>query len=215
MVDMDNYYGKYVVGLPTSSEEAAKLMNADNVIGDIYKIKCEMKDGQHRAVVINRFGDSPCYFKPTLSRELALNEAKGFITYAILTIVGFTTSDTGENYWAEFALISYPKFNQETFSIFIKEVSKAIKSDKRVEVDLTKDQLDLVIKNNGHFVPTTIHPKPKKKRGQVILKSRVKLTDKMVEQGRKKNPGCYVLGWVFLLAVVALFVLLVKTIFNL
>lgn len=212
---MDTYFGTYTIGKPTTEEEAGRLLGADNIIGDIYKIVTEMKDGKHVAKVLNRFGNTPCQFNEEVSKQLSLNEAKGFRNYAILTCVGFTQNEQEGEHWAEFAVISFPESEIETWSVFVDEVSKAVKNDRRPEVDLSLDDVLNVISQKGHFVPTSQHPKIEKKRGRIILKSRVKLTDKMIEQGRNKNPGCYVLGWVFLLAAVALIVFLIKRIFNL
>lgn len=212
---MDTYFGTYAIGKPTTKEEAGRLLGADNIIGDIYKIVTEMNDGKHVAKVLNRFGNTPCKFDEEISKQLSLNEAKGFRSYVILTCVGFTQREGEGEHWAEFAIISFPDSEIDTWSVFVDEVSKAIKNDKRPEIDLSLEDVQNIIDRKGHFVPTTQHPKIEKKRGRIILKSRVKFTDKMIEHGRNKNPGCYILGWVFLLAVVALIVFLIKRIFNL
>lgn len=218
---MDNYFGKYVRGFAVNSEQAAKLMNADNIIGDIYKVKCEMVNGKHRAVVLNRFGETPVFFDSETSREIAINQAKGFLTYAILTLVGFTTKhseeeeDSSENYWAEFAVISFPDLEKEAFTRFVEIISKSVKKNRRPEVALSEEDIKKVISSNGDFLPVATHPKPEKVKGQVLMKSRVSLTEMMVEEGRKKNPGCYIFGWLFLLVFVALFILLIKTILGL
>ena len=212
---LDNYFGTYAIGKPTTKEEAGRLLGADNIIGDIYKIVTDMKDGKHLARVVNRFGNTPCYFNNEFSKQLSLNEAKGFRNYAILTCVGFTQNEKEGEHWAEFAIISFPENEIRTWSVFVDEVSKEVKKDRRPEVDLSIEDVQTVIQNKGHFLPTSQHPKIEKKRGQIILKSRVKLTDMMIEQGRKKNPGCYIVGWMFLLGTVALIVLMIKNIFNL
>ena len=36
------------------------------------------------------------------------------------------------------------------------------------------------------------------------MKSRRKMSEKLIEQGRKGNKGCYAVSWLFLLALVAL-----------
>ena len=174
-----------------------------------------MKDGKHLARVVNRFGNTPCYFNKEVSKQLSLNEAKGFRNYAILTCVGFTQNKKEGEHWAEFAIISFPEIEIKTWSVFVDEVSKAVKKDRRPEVHLSLTDVQNIINNKGCFVPAAQHPKIEKKRGQIILKSRVKLTDRLIEQWRKKNPGCYIVGWMFLLGTVALIVLMIKNIFNL
>ena len=211
---MDNYYGTYAIGKATSKEEAGKLLGADNVIGDVYKVETRLTDGKHVARVINRFGNSPVEFSEGISREIALCETKGFVTYAILTCVGFTQIKNDGEYWAEFIIISFPKKDLDIFSVYVDNLSKEVKDYKRPEVDLKAEEVEEIIKNKGDYISLTQHSKIDKIKGQVILKSRVKLSEKLIEQGRKKNPGCYIFGWLFLLVVIALIILIVKAIFK-
>lgn len=206
---MDNYYAKYVIGTTTSKEEAGKLLGADNIIGDVYKVVTKLNESDHIAKVVNRFGDSPIKFDYCVSKEIALNEAKGFQTYAILTTVGFLQKEGEGDYFAEFIIISFPKSELNIFSVYVDEISSAVKKHQRPEVDLRASEVEEIIINKGHFISKKSHPRLEKKKGQVILKSQVRLSDKLVEQGRKKNPGCYIFGWLFLLATVALVVLLI------
>ena len=211
---MDTYYATYAIAKPTSKEEAGRLLGADNIIGDVYKVVTKIKGGSHEAKVVNRFGNTPAVFDADVSRQLALNDAKGFKTYAVLTCVGFTQTEGDGDYWAEFAVVSFPESELETFSVYVDEVSQAVKNNKRPEVDLAADEVQQIIENRGHFISNTTHPKLEKKKGQVILKSQVKLSDKLVEQGRKKNPGCYIFGWLFLLAFIALIVMVIMKVIG-
>lgn len=43
------------------------------------------------------------------------------------------------------------------------------------------------------------------------MKGRRKMSEKLIEQGRKGNKGCYIVSWIFILAVVALALLGLKT----
>ena len=210
----EDYLGKYVIAKPTSKEEAGKLLGSDNIIGDVYKVVNALEGTTHTSKVLNRFKDSPAFFDEDISRELSLNEAKGMITYAILTCVGFTQIGNDGDYWAEFIVISFPKKDIDIFSVYIDEVSKAIKNNKRPKVDLSQAEIKEVINNEGKYISSSKHPQIEKKKGQVVLKSRVKLTDKMVEEGRKRNPGCFIFGWLFLLLFVTFLVFVSMKIFN-
>lgn len=211
---MDNYFGKYAIATPASKEEAAKLLNSDNVIGDIYDVICTQEDG-HRAYVLNRFNDKPAYFNKDDSRTLAVNEAAGMVSKAILTLVGFTEGAGNEtNYWAQFALISYPKSKEEIYKNYVAKVSDSIKHDRRPEVALSAAEVRELEDANGHWRSDKVVPLPEKKKGTAFIKTHVSLSDKMVEEGRKNNPGCYIFGWAGLLAVVGLFVLLIAKIIG-
>lgn len=212
---MDNYFGTYAIATPSSKDEAAKLINSDNVIGDIYDVVCETVDGQHRAYVLNRFNDKPCYFKKELSRTLAVNEASGLETKAFLTLVGFTEGVNEEtNYWAQFAIISYPKAKVEIYKKFCEVISDSLKHNRRPDVDLNAKEVETLEAANGDWRPDKVVPLPEKKKGTAFIKTRVSLTDQMVEQGRKNNPGCYIFGWGFMLLIIALFVFLTAKVFG-
>lgn len=211
---MDNYFATYTIATPSLKEEAGKLLGADNIIGDIYKVTTKIQGTRHVAKAVNRFSDSPVQFNEEISKKLSLNEAKDMITYAILTCVGFTQKGNDGNYWAEFILVSFLKKEIETFSVYVDELSKAIKNNKRPKVDLSSNEVEQIIINKGKYISSSKEPQIEKKNGQVILKSRVKLSDTLIEQGRKKNPGCYIFGWVFLLGFIALLIYILKTIFN-
>ncbi len=211
---MENYYATYTIATPTSKEEAGKLLSADNIIGDVYKVVTEISGTKHEAKAVNRFGDSPVQFNQEVSKELSLNEIKGMMTYAILTCVGFIQEEKDGNYWAEFIVISFPKNQLNIFVNYVDEISKAIKKNRRPNVNLSQSEITEVINNNGKYISSSKQPQIKKAKGQVILKSRVRLTDSLVEQGRKKNPGCYIFGWLFLLGFIALLIFIVKSNFN-
>ena len=60
-------------------------------------------------------------------------------------------------------------------------------------------------------MPTERVDLPAREKGTVILKSRQKVSEKLIEQGRQKNIGCYIVSWLFLLGVVALLVFGLKS----
>ena len=74
----------------------------------------------------------------------------------------------------------------------------------RPEVDLGEQGVKQILESNGTWSPAKTVPLPTKKPGTVIMKGRRKMSEKLIEQGRKGNKGCYVVSWVFILAVVAL-----------
>ena len=58
-------------------------------------------------------------------------------------------------------------------------------------------------------MPSQTVPLPKSEKGTAYLKQRRKLSERMIDKGRAGNKGCYVVSWVFLLALVTLVVFLV------
>ena len=66
----------------------------------------------------------------------------------------------------------------------------------RPEVDLGEQGVKQILESNGTWSPAKTVPLPTKKPGTVIMKGRRKMSEKLIEQGRKGNKGCYVVSWV-------------------
>ena len=56
--------------------------------------------------------------------------------------------------------------------------------------------------SDANWIPTDTVPLPKKKNGMAVLKDHQSISEKMIEQGRAKNVGCYVISWMFIIIVV-------------
>lgn len=212
---MNNYYGKYKIAYPFDSNSAAKLISADNIIGDIYKVTIDRKDDSHLAYVTNRFKQTPAYFDEETSRELAIAKAKDMNIYAILSIVGFSESENKSQYWAEFAIIGFPKSKKDCFDSFVLNLASSIKNGKRLNIELSDNDFEKVLKTNGDYLPTTKFPFPDKRQGTVFLKKSISLKEKLIEQARNKNIGCSIVGWIFLLLIITGLLYLGKLIIGL
>ena len=205
---MDNFFAKYARATAQNKEQAAKLLNSDNIIGDCYELKTKIVEGEHKAIALNRFGDSPAFFDEDIAREIDLCKAKGLKTVAYLSLIGFTETNSEakeakpSNYWADFLIIGYSPAYKDEFETFLNNVSKALSNGKRPDLSINQEEFDKIVDSKGKWFPTKTISAPKKEKGTVILRSRMTARDKVIEQGRNKNIGCYILSWVFLLAVV-------------
>ena len=203
---MSKKFGTYAKALPFDKYCAAKLISADNVVGDIYTVDVKTEGLHHQAFVTNRFGHSPAYFDGDISRQISVSKAQGNRIFAILTLVGFTESDNVSNYWAEFAIIALPSTNKQIYDKFLLRISDSIKEGKRLRVDLTDQDFNKIIDSKGSYIPTSTIPLPEKQGGTVFLKTSMSFRERMIEQARKKNIGCFIGGWAFLLiCITALF----------
>lgn len=207
---MENYFGRYVRFEVPVKKDAGVLLGADNMVGDIYDIQCEIADGAHTAFLVNRFGQKPGCFEPDVSREVSLMQAKGLVCKAILSFVAFTDHPGEGHYWGEVALICYNPAYEAAFLKFITTVSRRMGDGIRTKVDFGSDGVEHIIASDGEWVPAQTIPMPDKDKGMAIMKSRRKISDKLIEQGRRGNKGCYVISWAFLLAVVALAIFGIK-----
>lgn len=212
---IDNFYGKYVIAQAISTNAGGELLSADNVIGDVYDIRCEIENGEYKAYTQNRFGKSPCCFNSDVSRETYLLKNKGYRLFAILTLVGFTYSDNQKesNYWGEFAIICFNKVDSEIFLPFIDAFTKEIDKGNRPTLDLSKENYKQ-IKEGDYSVLSNRVSLPKKNKGTVFMKTHRKISEKLIELGREKNFGCYIVSICFLFVLVFVIILLLKVVIG-
>lgn len=212
--EMADYFGKYLRFYTVSKKEAGLLLSADNMIGDVDRIDLRMEEGKHVAWLVNRFDKEIGYFDAHDSRELALVKANGAELRAILAFVAFTESADDGQYWGEAAVIGVDPMDSGSFETFVGNVSDKMASGVRIQVDLGKDGVRNVVDSNGNWLPKQIVPLPENEKGTAILKKQRRVTDRLIEQGRAGNKGCYIASWALMLATVALIVYAIVAVFN-
>ncbi len=207
----DQFFGTYYSFYTASKKDAAILLGADNLVGDTYDIVFKNKDNKTTAWLLNRFSQEIGYFNQEESRQLSLLQAKDWKIKAVLSFVAFSESPQPGYYWGECAILSWQKSIDEPMAVFLGKISKRIGEGIRPNLEIGKQGVQHIIESGGNWQPTTTIPLPAKKPGTVIMKSHLKLSEKVIEQGRKGNKGCYVISWLFLLALVALVVIFGKS----
>lgn len=212
---MEDFIAIYVKGVAKNKEQAAKLLNSDNIIGDLYEVKTELVEAYHKAFPINKFGESPVLFDKETSRSIDLMKAKGLNIVAFLSTVGFTETNAKEkqaklsNYWGEFLIIGYNNLYKRELEEFFKKISENLANGKRPDLNINKEEFRKIIRSKGEYFPKKIISVPKKIKGTVYLRTRKTIRDKVIEQGRKKNIGCYIISWVFLLSLVTVLIYII------
>lgn len=208
---MPKYFGEYVNFETVSKKEAGLLIGADNMVGDIYNINVELEDGVHKAWLDNRFDQRLGFLDAKTSRQISLLLADGMVCKAILSFVAFSSNSEEGRYWGQVALICYNPAYESAFSTFIKGVSEKIANDVRPKIDFDSEVVEKIIESEGTWMPKQTMPLPEANKHMSIIKRRRGVTDRLIEQGRAGNKGCYVISWIFLLAVVALIVFAAKS----
>ena len=233
---MNNYFGTYQTFHTTAKDQEALLMSADNLIGDCYDIQIELDNGVHHAWLVNRFDQRVGCFDPDFSRKLSLLSANGLTLKALLSLVLYTEDrseggkkeKTPENqnisnvkqpdvsretsgYWGEMAVICFSQANSAVFENFLRGISGKLQEGVRPRIDFDSTGFDRIIESNGTWLPEQNAAKFSTKKGTVIMKSHRTLSDKLIEQGRQGNKGCYAISWGFIAVVVLLIILLVKS----
>ena len=200
----ERYFGTYARFDTKSKKDAAALLGADNLVGDTFDIEFHTEGGASIAWMKNRFGALIGFFDPAFSRQLSILEARGWKLQAILSFVAFTDRPEPGHYWGQAALIGFDPSLEQAFDPFVSAVSKRLMEGIQPEIDLGEQGVDQIVESQGAWQPKKTVPLPKKENGTVIMKSRRKFSEKLIEQGRKGNKGCYAVSWIFLLLLVAL-----------
>lgn len=208
---MRNYFGEYTEFEVTSKGDSGTLLGADNMVGDVYSIVLEMNDGVYKAWLESRFSQRVGYLDASMSRRLGLMAADGMVEKAILSFVAFSDNPGEGRYWGGVAVICYNPAYSDEFERFIAGVAKKIGDDVRPRIDFDAEASDKIIQSKGEWLPAQTISLPEKSKGMAIIKRRRGVTDRLIEQGRAGNKGCYVASWIVLLAVVALIVFGLKS----
>ncbi len=200
---MDQYFGTYQTFETVSKKDAAVLLGADNLVGDRYTIEIELDGDAHKAWLISRFDQRIGFFDGNFSRRLSILKANGLELTAILSFVAYTDMPEPGHYWGEMAVIAYNPAHKEAFERFITTVCTRMFDNVRTRVNFDAEGVERIISSGGSWVPEQTVPMPSKKKGTVIMKSKRSVSEKLIEQGRKGNKGCYVVSWAFIIALVA------------
>lgn len=200
---MDQYFGTYQTFETVSKKDAAVLLGADNLVGDRYTIEIELDSDVHKAWLVSRFDQRIGFFDGNFSRRLSILKANGLELTAILSFVAYTDMPEPGHYWGEMAVIAYNPAHKEAFERFITTVCTRMFDNVRTRVNFDAEGVERIISSDGSWVPEQTVPMPSKKKGTVIMKSKRSVSEKLIEQGRKGNKGCYVVSWAFIIALVA------------
>lgn len=197
------YFGTYATFNTVSKKDAAQLTGPDNLVGDAFALSIENTDGVLTAWLINKFGARIGFLDEATSRQINRCRARSWTLRAYLSFVAFTDNPDPGYYWGQVAIIcNDPRFDAAV-NAFAERVAALLVDGVRPNVDLGMQGIDAILENDGAWMTESRVPYPEKKHGTVILKSRRKLSEKMIEQGRRGNKGCYVIGWAFTILVVA------------
>lgn len=205
------YFGSYARFDTKTKREAAILLGADNLVGDVFDIVFERENGISVAWMKNRFGALIGFFDEDLTHQLSVLSARGWKLQALLSFVAYTDDPAPGFYWGQAAIICYDTEVEQAFDIFVEGVSKRLADGTRPAIDLGEQGVNQVVEHKGAWQPKKTLSLPQEQDRTVIMKSQQKMSEKLIEQSRKGNKGCYVASWAFLLVLVALIIFGLKS----
>ena len=199
---MDQSYLGFYARFDTPSKEVGSLlMGADNLVGNDYTVEFRTEDGRVVAWLLNKFGAEVGFLDVDGSRKLQLANAREQKIRALLSFVAYSDEPDPGHYWGEMAVFCYSPSCETEMNAFIDRIAAKLAEGVRPAIDLGSLAVRKVMEEPG-WIPSETVPLPKKERGMAILKDHQSMSEKMIEQGRAKNKGCYAVSWVFIIIVV-------------
>lgn len=199
----DRYFGTYHRFKTASKDAGGALMSADNLVGGTFAIEFDHDDTGQVAWLVNPFGKRVGFFDGAFSRTLQVYAARGFALTAVLSYVAFRNAPSPGEYFGECAVMAYDPADAAAFERFADAVAARMADGTRTKVDLGPEAAERVASSGGAWLPKQTVPMPQAESGVVVMKARQSALDKVVEQGRAGNKGCYAASVLIMAVVVA------------
>lgn len=196
------YEGYYARFAALSKDDAAIIVGADTIVGDEFEVFFQVEDGISIAYLKNKFDATIGKFDRDVSRKLQLAEAGERVVRAYLSFVAYSEEPEPGQYWGEVAIITFNPIDEEVFEPYLEGISEKLAAGVRPNIDLTGAEVARLYNNEG-WLPTATVPKPTMEKGSAVVKDHRTLSEGVVEQGRKGNPGCYAVSTVLNLLMIA------------
>lgn len=197
------YSGFYARFEAPSKKIGGILTGADTLVGDEFEILFKVEDGATRAWAKNRFGAEVGFFDADATRKMQLANARGMQMRALLSFVAYSDSPDPGIYWGEMAIICYEDDGSDMFPSFVSSVAAKLCEGVRTDINLGSQDI-AKLQSDHDWLPKGTIFLPETSKGSAILKSKRLFSEKVVEQGRRGNIGCYIASFIILAAAVAL-----------
>lgn len=196
-----SYLGFYARFDTVSKNEGALLMNADNIVGNDYSVFFKTEDNKVVAWLKNKFDAEVGFFDADTSRKLQLAKAREQSIRAILSFVAYSDTPDPGCYWGQMALFCFNSAYADEFNAFVDRCAAKISEGIRPDINLGSQAIRKIFEE-PEWLPSETVSLPKKESGSAILKSHQSMSEKMIEQGRARNLGCYIVSWAFIALIV-------------
>ena len=197
-----SYIGFYARFEAPDKATGSLLMGPDNIVGDRFTVFFKTEDGNVVAWVKNKFDKEVGFFDAETTRRLQLANAREQTIVALLSFVAYSDEPEPGFYWGEMAIFCYSPAYAAEMEPYISRCAAKIGDGIRPNIDLGQDAISKIF-SESDWVPSDTVPFHKKENGMAILKNHQSVSEKMIEQGRARNKGCYVVSWLFIFVVIA------------
>lgn len=195
------YEGFYARFETINKTQGSTLLSADHLVGDDYEVFFKTEEGRVVAWVRNRFGAETGYFDADVSRKLQLANARDQIIRAVLSYVAYSDEPSPGVYWGQMALFCFNPNYADKMNAFVDRVADKIAEGIRPSINLGSQAVAKILEQPG-WLPNDTMPLPQKENGMAVLKDHRTMSEKVIEQGRAGNKGCYAVSIAFIVIVV-------------
>lgn len=195
----EGFYGRFDT---PSKAIGSMLLGADSLVGDDFKVEFRTEEGRVVAWLRNKFDAEVGYFDIDASRKLQLANARGQKIRAVLSFVAYSDMPDPGLYWGEMAVFCFNPAYEAEMDAFVDRVRARMAEGVRPNIDLKSEAVRKVF-DEPDWIPSDTVPLPQKEKGMAVLKDHQSMSEKMIEQGRARNKGCYAISWAFIIIVVA------------
>ncbi|MCF0231897.1 MAG: hypothetical protein HUJ63_06460, partial [Enterococcus sp.] len=196
-----NFFASYVRFFAGEAKNAAYLMGPDNAVGDMLHFETVSTPNALVTEILNRFDKKIGILEPQDSHDIRILEEKDWQIFGLLDYVAVHT-EVKTNYCAGVLLLAAPNKYSESLENFTMLLSSELSEGKRLDALLSPSEQKEMFANNGEFLPTRRRALEKEENFK-YLKTEASLKEKIYEQGRQKNPGCYIVSISFLVLIAA------------
>lgn len=199
---MDNVYEGFYARFETPNKaQGSMLMGPDHIVGDDYEVFFKTEEGRIVAWLRNKFGAEVGFLDVNASRKLQLANAREQTIRAVLSYVAYSDEPDPGLYWGQVAVFCFSPRYADEMNAFIDRVAARIGDGVRPVIDLGSQAVNKVIEEKD-WTPSDTMPLPQKTVGMAVLKDHRTMSEKVIEQGRAGNKGCYAVSIVFIVVVV-------------
>lgn len=195
------YEGFYAKLITPDKTQGSMFMNSDNIVGDDYEVYFKTEEGRVVAWARNKFGSEMGHFDVDASRKLQLAHAREMKIRAVLAYVAFSDESDSGSYWGQMAVFCFAPRYADEMNAFIDRVASKLSEGVRPVIDLGNQATKNIVEQDG-WIPRETMPLPKKEEGVAILKDHRTANEKIIEQARAGNKGCYAISIAFIIVVV-------------
>lgn len=196
-----HYEGFYARFDTPSKQVGSMLMGPDTLVGDDLKVEFSTEDGRIVVDLKNKFDAEVGSLDVEGSRTLQIARGRGFDVRVLLSFVAYSDLPEPGHYWGEVAVICFnPAYAEET-NAFVDRIAQRLAEGVRPILDLGVEAAQKIL-DEPEWIPSDTVPLPKKEQGMAVLKDQRSISEKMIEQGRAGNKGCYAVSIAFIVVVV-------------